>query len=393
MSKSIFIALLNPAISAIFAGGFFLLWRQQRDRHYIGVLAISFLAVAFGFLLQNVTWPPLVAASKLVSNALFLAGACAIAIGVLGRFRKRPPYVMLGLISLACMAVLAWFLFVVPDTGLRIFAINIALGCITLLVVAHMWNIPDKQFIERLLMLAFLADGINFLARPIIVVLIAGAPSEGDIFMSLYWISTSVSHAFFSVLLAMSLMTAIALDVIGKLQADALTDPLSGVLNRRGFEERGNALLAETDVDPVVLVLADLDYFKSINDGYGHASGDRVIAAFGNMLRDMAGQGPVVGRIGGEEFAVILPGRGCAQARLFAEDVQEAFSKVAIAGLPKGIVLTASFGVAERAENETLSTLLGRADRALYSAKDGGRNRVLVFTGGELHDSRRRATG
>ena len=392
MSKSIFIALLNPAISAIFAGGFFLLWRHQRERHYIGVLAISFLAVACGFLLQNVTWPPLVASSKLMSNASFLAGACAIAIGVLGRFRKRPPYVSLAVISFACLAVLTWFLFVVPDTGLRIFAINIALGCITLLVVAHMWNIPHKQFVERLLMLAFLADGINFLARPIIVVLIAGAPSEGDIFMSLYWISTSVSHAFFSVLLAMCLMTAIALDVIGKLQADALTDPLSGVLNRRGFEERGNALLAETDGGPIALVLADLDYFKSINDGYGHASGDRVIAAFGNMLRDMAGQGPVVGRIGGEEFAVILPGRGCAQARLFAEDVKEAFSKVAIAGLPKGIVLTASFGVAERAENETLSMLLGRADRALYSAKDGGRNRVLVFTGEEIHDSRRRAT-
>ncbi|BCH22256.1 GGDEF domain-containing protein [Mesorhizobium sp. L-8-3] len=382
MGKGIFIALLNPAISAIFAGGFFLLWRHQRDRRYIRVLAFSYLAGVTGFLIRGVTPPIGGETAKLISNAFFLVAGHMLAVGVVGRFGRRPPHLALGLVGAAGLSGLSWFLFVEPNMTWRIFSINFALAAMSLIVVAEIRSAPRKIFVDQVLMAALLIYGLSFLVRPLWIIAVAGAPgTEGDVFMSAYWISTSVTHAFFSVLIAICLITGIALDVIGKLQSDALNDPLSGLLNRRGFEERGREVLGRDPAGamPVTLVLADLDRFKDINDSWGHACGDRVIAAFAGILRDAAGGEGIAGRIGGEEFAIILPGNGLASARLFAEGVRTSLGVIAIPGMPAGTPITASFGVVERAQGDSLSTLLIRADIALYEAKHGGRDRVVAM--------------
>lgn len=392
MGKGIFIALLNPAISAIFAGGFFILWRYQRERRYIGVLALSYLACTCGFLLQCVTLPVGTELTKLASNSFFVITAYTMAAGILDRFGRRPPHVALSLLGVGGLLALSWFLFVEPDMSWRVLAINVALAGISLVAAAELRQVPGKSFVDRLLMVTLLLAGINLLVRPLAIIAIVGPPAgEGDVFMSVYWIATSVSHAFYSVLLAVCMITAIALDVIGKLQSDALSDPLSGLLNRRGFEERGSEILARSSIGgmPVALVLTDLDHFKRINDTYGHACGDRVIAAFARLLRDAAGQEGVAGRIGGEEFAVILPGCGLASARLFAEGVRASCGGVMVAGVSTGTSITASFGVAEWMEDESLTALLGRADVALYQAKHGGRDRVAIVSGAVTMPERR----
>jgi len=128
-------------------------------------------------------------------------------------------------------------------------------------------------------------------------------------------------------------------------------------------------------------VIADLDHFKSINDSFGHASGDRVIEAFAGFLRDAAADHHVAGRVGGEEFAIILPGTNLAAARLFAEGTRSAFGALPVDGLPPEHRCTASFGVAECHQGEGFSDLMRRADEALYQAKNGGRDCVRVSSG------------
>ena len=125
------------------------------------------------------------------------------------------------------------------------------------------------------------------------------------------------------------------------------TDTLSGLLNRRGFEERADRAVREAvrREGPLALVIADLDHFKSINDSYGHAAGDAVIAAF---------------------------------ARFFAEGARSAFAALPVDGLPDDVRFTASFGVAELAPGETTRDLMRRADGALYEAKKAGRDCVRV---------------
>ena len=110
----------------------------------------------------------------------------------------------------------------------------------------------------------------------------------------------------------------------------------------------------------------------------GHASGDRVIAAFSGFLRNAAADHHAAGRIGGEEFAVILPGTNLLAARLFAEGTRSAFASLRVDGLPDDRRFTASFGVAELASGESIADLLIRADSALYEAKNAGRDCVRV---------------
>lgn len=133
---------------------------------------------------------------------------------------------------------------------------------------------------------------------------------------------------------------------------------------------------------PVSLVIADIDHFKSINDGYGHATGDRVISAFANFLRSALSDHHVAGRIGGEEFAIVLPGTNLVAARLFAEGVRGIAGGLSVEGLPQTLRFTASFGVAELARGESLADLMQRADQALYDAKKSGRDRVRVASNG-----------
>jgi diguanylate cyclase (GGDEF)-like protein len=165
-----------------------------------------------------------------------------------------------------------------------------------------------------------------------------------------------------------------------KLHSDSLTDSLSGLLNRRGFEAKASALL-DTCVRtklPVALIVADLDRFKALNDRHGHAAGDRVIAEFAMCLRTAAGTRAIAGRLGGEEFAVLLPMADPAAARLFAEAVRTVFSGEAINGLPQEVRVTASFGIAARSGRESLAELTCRADEALYHVKRDGRDGVRV---------------
>jgi diguanylate cyclase (GGDEF)-like protein len=156
---------------------------------------------------------------------------------------------------------------------------------------------------------------------------------------------------------------------------------LSGLFNRGGFERHAEAAMRDAARRglPVALVISDLDHFKAINDTFGHAAGDRVIEAFAGFLRSATNGNQIAGRIGGEEFAITLPGANLSGARLFAECARSAFAALPIDGLPDDRRFTASFGVAELRVGESFSDLMRRADEALYEAKKGGRDCVRVF--------------
>lgn len=155
---------------------------------------------------------------------------------------------------------------------------------------------------------------------------------------------------------------------------DATLDALTSVLNRKALDRALNQL--EHDDSEQSLVFLDVDHFKTINDGYGHAVGDRVLAALGRLLRDHVRPNDVVGRYGGEEFVVVLRGATPEAARRVADRIRQSISGCTIAGLPRRV--TVSAGVAPRTAGESISELIGRADLALYAAKRAGRNRVLV---------------
>ena len=207
-----------------------------------------------------------------------------------------------------------------------------------------------------------------------------GYATYDGLYDSLYWTTAVFSHAIVSLLVAFTLFASAALDVMRELRAETNTDPLSGLLNRRGFERAATDALSHHARQgiPAAIVITDLDHFKSVNDMFGHAVGDKVIVAFAELLRSAARSNGIVGRLGGEEFAVLLTASDLAAARLFAEGVRLAFSTAALRDVPEQVHVTASFGVASLSGTESLSELLVRADAALYNAKKAGRDRVRL---------------
>ncbi|MDP3895526.1 MAG: GGDEF domain-containing protein [Mesorhizobium sp.] len=164
----------------------------------------------------------------------------------------------------------------------------------------------------------------------------------------------------------------------------ALTDPLTGLLNRRGFLQRAERVLdrARRNSTVVAVIVFDLDGFKQVNDSFGHATGDRVLEIYAEVTRKVLRPADVVGRLGGEEFAALLPGFDPAAALAMGERVRKAFALAAVDVDGRPVNATLSGGVASATNPDDIHQMLMAADRGLYLAKDRGRNRIEHFEAG-----------
>lgn len=170
---------------------------------------------------------------------------------------------------------------------------------------------------------------------------------------------------------------------LGTLEGVAKQDPLTGLLNRRGFDVAIAQLQAD-DSDGLTkasLLVLDIDFFKRVNDTYGHLFGDQVLTAAGKIILNAVKGRDVAARLGGEEFVVLLPNTPSKGAATLAEQIREAFSRARIRRQGSDKVLdqvTISIGVVSRSADESIEQAMDRADKALYRAKNTGRNRVCV---------------
>ncbi|WP_159079717.1 GGDEF domain-containing protein [Methyloceanibacter sp. wino2] len=204
-----------------------------------------------------------------------------------------------------------------------------------------------------------------------------------------YAVSGLFGSPFFPmiILATVLLRVVLALAIIG-LETDrdksvsrlaALTDPLTGALNRRGFFEEAQRAIdsAECGGAPVAVMMLDLDNFKQINDRHGHLVGDRVLVLFASLAGKLLGPDVQFGRYGGEEFAAVLTNTNVASALDAAEAVRRAFCDADAVVTDRPVKTTVSIGIAiSDGETTCLDALLRRADKALYRAKQSGRNCV-----------------
>ena len=251
----------------------------------------------------------------------------------------------------------------------------------TWLAVAEFWRGRAEQLVSRLPAIFMLfAHGCLFLLRTPLSALLPWSPTN-QVFGSV-WLTVLSSEALLFTISIAFIMLAMAKERAEQShKTAALVDPLTGLVNRRGFFQESERIARRQADNPqlAAVLLVDLDNFKSINDRFGHAVGDKVLQIFAETAVQTVRPSDFVGRLGGEEFAAVLHNVGRERALVIAERMRAAFAEATslVDGCAIGATASVGMVLSDRCEFD-VSELLIQADKALYEAKERGRNRVEV---------------
>ncbi|MFG1380404.1 GGDEF domain-containing protein [Xanthobacter versatilis] len=396
MSEGRLYLLAGPAVSLVVACVFLLVWLHHRKRSYVPFFAVAFCAYAMAALSQLFQIPAGVGLNTMVSGLVYTFGIFCLVQGVLARFGKAGAAPVLAAVSVAILGLLYYFMYVDRSLVARIYVQNFGYGVMFLFAAVEIFGASGRRKVDRILFWVFLLFGLHFFVRTVLTLSIspdlfaldrmrtegADARTIGLLFRrSPFWQVLNFSLLVSGLLVALALLGAIAVDAMDELERQGRIDPLTGLANRRGFDDLAQELIADKASHPQSLVYFDIDRFKGINDGFGHATGDLVLATVGGLVARVVMPRDVAARRGGEEFVVLLASTSARSAFHFAERMRAELRRTSFPMLPPGAVVTASFGVAERRPDEDLADLLHRADQLVYAAKHAGRDLVLTDDG------------
>ena len=364
--------LMAGAMWVAFAGRF-------RDGLGQWTWALVVQGFAWGLVMTRGFIPPLVAIAS--ANA-FLAYCWSLQMSALLEFHQRPTprWLLYGPILIA---FLVFFIYVIePRERLAFSGLGFGIAQIMTGVLLFYLRIAAEHRTRWLLAGSFLLMGggllwLGFTAwyEPEAILPTSGTPTApGPALLAFYAVTIASSFAFI---------------LMHKERADretyelATTDSLTGVYNRRTFQELAEPQLSRSRRAklPVSLLMLDLDHFKRINDTYGHLAGDDVLKAFTLLVKSCLRREDLLARYGGEEFVVLLPGSSQEAAVALGERIRDEVASKPFDANGHLVRVTVSVGVSSEAGDTlpSLESMLGRADEALYVAKNQGRNRVVVL--------------
>jgi len=366
-------------ISGLFAGALLAIWRRRREAAHAMSWGAAFAAIMIGWLsVLGTTFVLNVAPLPGATPSLcWLAAALLLVHGLRQRGGRPDRAAALGAIWTGIALAISLLQDLAPILRQQIPATIALLNGIGLLLAAVAVG-PRRTRRHR---------GFDWYATALLV---AFGVANLMLVMGLVFIENEANQAIAFIALgssaayvALGLVTVLLLnqDFGIALERLARTDPLTGVWNRRGFDEAAPHLIAKLRTerrDRAAVAIADIDSFKAINDCYGHTTGDAVLIQFAKMLATAIRPGDLLARLGGEEFVLMAMGVDALELYQRVEHVR------GMVALPNedGVALpsiTASFGVAQlSAETLSLRDAMERADRSLYQAKREGRNRTVI---------------
>lgn len=374
MQEQSYFQLISPMIFLVFSCGFAVLWHFAREVRALRVFAVSYLFGAIGLLgdFLRPLMPPDVAIFLI--NPVYVATAATFSAAMFVFYRGRVPVRVLVAVAVCMLGLLIWFRLGQDSIVARTLLMN-AGGFVLFAYPAIALRREMRRKVDRILQVLVFLNGIQLLVRTLLVIWLEGGTlTQANYPQSAAALTFQLSVSFAALAIAVNLFVMFGMEIVAGLTETSETDPMTGVLNRRGLESRVDGFAAG---QACVVVMADIDRFKSINDRYGHEAGDKVITNFARILACSAREGDLVVRWGGEEFMVVLAGADLGLARLYAETARsalEALHQDCICGA----TVTASFGVACWPVGVPFPDAVHMADKALYRAKRSGRNRVVL---------------
>jgi diguanylate cyclase (GGDEF)-like protein len=292
---------------------------------------------------------------------------------------RRPPWGAVTAISAAWVALCFYPPFVENLTA-RIVVVSLIMCALCALAANELWSERDDGLRSRFpTMLVFASAAILMFVRALVAGIApfpVGASTLDPIWLAVFSY-LAVGHVVFAAIffLAMTMERREA-----EQRSFALSDPLTGLLNRRAFTDFAQRMARRRAGlrDPMGLLVLDLDHFKQVNDQHGHDVGDRMLRAFAEASEDSVRPTDQLFRMGGEEFCFVLPATTLEEAIDVAERIRRAFEAVAVATTGGSAATSVSIGIAATSFAIDIEVLLAAADAAMYEAKSRGRNRVVV---------------
>lgn len=318
-----------------------------------------------------------------IVGAMLLSGGVLVGVTGSRQFMARQPlpgWATWGFAP-AYAAALYWLVVIDVDLSLRTALSSVVMAVISFVNVVSLWPGPQHavRISNRIMAAIFALNGLFFLSRAIYSI----DPSSGTRMTEPSWDVNLVmlEGIVVTILGAMTYTTMVTEYLQADLRRQAERDPLTGVHNRRAFDARARRAIerARRMGDRISLLYLDLDNFKSINDRFGHAAGDEVLRQVAEIVGASLRQTDLSARLGGEEFAVLLPHADSGAARVIAERIRRGMeeSRFEIGG--EAFQATLSIGLAVLdGSGDDLERLSLRADQALYRAKQEGRNRTVT---------------
>ncbi|MFP3604915.1 GGDEF domain-containing protein [Paraburkholderia sp. SIMBA_053] len=381
------VQLIIPGITTVFSLGFACAWVYDKRLAYLRLLAASFGAFALGSAVQICHLPDEWKSNALLSATFYVLSIQLLAEGVLRRaglhFRLATHALMFTLV----LGGMYYFSCVASNLLVRIYILNLSAGLLMLFTAARFRERCNGRTINHVLLWVLLIFGASFLIRTPLTLIQPLPHSTVPFAQTIFWVLLQISLALMGAVLGLVLLAAAMSDVIDRLVIERDLDSLTETLNRRAFERLAGRRIADKKRYPLALVAFDIDNFKSINDRYGHAAGDAVLRQFGAILRAAVRETDIVGRIGGEEFVLLLPATDGKSAYRIAERSRIVLESSRFDEIDAMLRVTTSAGIAASRPGEGVATLLARADHLLYAAKRAGRNRVLTESSGTTQEA------
>jgi diguanylate cyclase (GGDEF)-like protein len=362
------------------AVGLVYVWSIHRKYAPLRELAVGSVLVALGSLSLFTTAGEAIGLRSLTQTILLGVGALVFNVGLV-RLADRPAPWAIGIgWTAACIVARLYVSFVLPDPIYPIIITTVFFSvCLGYAAIALL-RAPEGPLrgTQRVIATLLFVQIAGLVERA--VVLVGWGEADAPL------LAAAADTAFLLAAIGAAFLLTLSIAVLSNqrlqqaLDLAARVDPLTGLINRRAFSEiaerdwaraiRGNGRLS--------MLLLDLDHFKSVNDVFGHRAGDAVLRQAAEVLGREVRMGDVVCRFGGEEFIILMPDTAAPAAQAVAERL-----RVAVAGLTEelapGMLISVSIGVAERSAAETnWEQLVAVADKALYAAKQAGRNRIVV---------------
>jgi len=387
MDKAHFLSVGLPLISAIFSVAFFCLWRLQKTRKYILNWSLAFACglVGSGIGLARMFLTD-AALFSFLGNGLMVGMAYFACRGAMIRHASRPFDSLLLPVYAATLTAGLWFGFVNPSIFARGSAISLGAAAMLAIAAWKMLKSDDMDAVGYLTVAAFAMTAISLVARPILLHSLDGTVStEAEVTGSWWGVSFRILGTVSVVSVSILFLQRIASDLVSKLNVQARTDHLTGILNRGGFFAQSEALHGT-----FAIILCDIDEFKAVNDTYGHKVGDIVIQDLAKVMTEVGCSSErTVGRLGGEEFVMLLLGADLVEAGTVADKIRTQFAATPHQGVASTHTVTVSAGVAAASGKESIDVVIDHADAALYRAKQKGRNCVEIAVRSQLESQQR----